>query len=46
MGQNTPHYKTDHPAGGLNKLPPLREKVETIEIRCGTESSISIFKRT
>jgi len=32
MGQNTPHYK-------LDKLPPLREKVETIEILRQTNKS-------
>ncbi|MFA6590204.1 MAG: Fic/DOC family N-terminal domain-containing protein [Bacteroidales bacterium] len=32
MGQNTPHYQ-------LEKLPPLREKVETIEILRQTNKS-------
>ncbi|MDA3944825.1 MAG: Fic family protein [Bacteroidetes bacterium] len=32
MGQNAPHSKAGRPAGGLEYLPPPREKVETIEI--------------
>jgi len=32
MGQKAPHFKPARPAGGLEKLPPLREKVETMEI--------------
>ncbi len=34
MGQNAPHYQ-------LEKLPPLREKVETIEILRQTNKSIA-----
>ncbi len=32
MGQNAPHFKPASPSGWLDKLPPLREKVETIEV--------------
>lgn len=32
MGQNTPHNQPGYTYGRLEELPPLREKVETIEI--------------
>ncbi len=39
MGQSTPHNQPASPSGGLEKLPPLREKVETIEILRQTNKS-------
>lgn len=39
MGQNAPHYQRDSSSGRLEKLPPLREKVETIEILRQTNKS-------
>ncbi len=39
MGQNAPHFQPDSPSGRLEKLPPLREKVETIEILRQTNKS-------
>jgi Fic family protein len=39
MGQNAPHYQPDSPSGRLEKLPPLKEKVETIEILRQTNKS-------
>ncbi len=39
MRQNTPHYKPARPGGGLDKLPPPGEKVETIEILRQTNKS-------
>lgn len=39
MGQNAPHYKPASPSGRLEKLPPMREKVETIEILRQTNKS-------
>ncbi|MEX0812221.1 MAG: Fic family protein [Chitinophagales bacterium] len=39
MGQNAPHNKSEGPAGRLAKLPPQREKVETIEILRQTNKS-------
>jgi len=39
MGQIAPHYKPASPSGRLDKLPPSREKVETIEILRQTNKS-------
>lgn len=39
MGQNAPHSQPASPSGRLEKLPPLREKVETIEILRQTNKS-------
>ncbi len=39
MGQNAPHYQPSPSSGRLEKLPPLREKVETIEILRQTNKS-------
>lgn len=39
MGQNVPQYKPASPSGRLDKLPPSREKVETIEILRQTNKS-------
>lgn len=39
MGQYAPHDQPASPSGGLEKLPPLREKVETIEILRQTNKS-------
>jgi len=41
MGQKAPHHRPARPAGGLEKLPPLREKVENIEILRQTTISIA-----
>jgi Fic family protein len=39
MGQDAPHYQPASPSGRLEKLPPLRDKVETIEILRQTNKS-------
>ena len=39
MGKNAPHIQPNSPSGRLEKLPPLREKVETIEILRQTNKS-------
>lgn len=39
MGSSAPHYKPASPSGRLDKLPPLREKVESIEILRQTNKS-------
>jgi len=39
MGQNAPRYQPGSSSGKLEKLPPLREKVETIEILRQTNKS-------